>query len=93
MLLFCIKYYRGDDKIKSFIFDLIAPSADGEGKVSKNHAGLSAPVPRGRKGKKKLKEVKAPVATIEGAEWSLHEKYDPEVRDCGNCLFGYCFHL
>ncbi|KAK4318964.1 hypothetical protein Pmani_010052 [Petrolisthes manimaculis] len=25
ILLFCIRYYRGDDKIKGFIFDLIAP--------------------------------------------------------------------
>ena len=53
ILLFCLNMYRGDEKIKSFIWDLITPAEHGGSeKVGKNHSGLSGPVPRGRKGKK-----------------------------------------
>jgi len=51
-LLFSLQHYAGDDKIKMFIYDLISPAVDGREKDCKNHTGLSAPVPRGRKGKK-----------------------------------------
>ncbi|CAH1779419.1 unnamed protein product [Owenia fusiformis] len=54
ILMYSLKHYAGDDRIKSFILDLITPSADGSS--LKNHSGLSAPVPRGRKGKKLKKE-------------------------------------
>lgn len=50
-LLFSLQHYEGDDRIKSFIFDLISPSKDGQEKDYRNHTGLSAPVPRGRKGR------------------------------------------
>ena len=49
-LLYSLQHYNGDERIKGFIWDLINPSA--EGQDYKNHSGLSAPVPRGRKGKK-----------------------------------------
>ncbi|KAK7915970.1 hypothetical protein WMY93_011731 [Mugilogobius chulae] len=62
LLVYCLKHYKGDDKIKSFIWDLIAPTKDGqEDQILLNHSriscgclchSLSAPVPRGRKGKK-----------------------------------------
>ncbi len=53
ILLYCLNTYRGDEKIKSFIWDLITPREHGGGdRVSKNHSGLSGPVPRGRKGRK-----------------------------------------
>ena len=59
MLLYCSKCYNGDDRIKSFIWDLITPPAelnklpagDVEGRMS-NHMGLNNPVPRGRRRKK-----------------------------------------
>ncbi|XP_050399765.1 chromodomain-helicase-DNA-binding protein 9 isoform X2 [Patella vulgata] len=50
ILVCCLSYYKGDEKIKSFIWDLVSPHSDA---VLKNHKGLSAPVPRGRKGKSK----------------------------------------
>ena len=80
ILLYCIKFYKGDDKIKGFIFDLIAPTEDGETKVHRNHIGLSAPVPRGRKGKKKLREAKLVASLIEGSDWAKDEKFDPEIH-------------
>ncbi|TNN60402.1 Chromodomain-helicase-DNA-binding protein 7 [Liparis tanakae] len=52
LLAYCLLHYRGDENIKSFIWDLITPSADGTTKTLTNHSGLSTPVPRGRKGKK-----------------------------------------
>ena len=56
-LLFSLKHYEGDERIKKFILDLISPSEDGQEKNYKNHSGLSAPVPRGRKGRKAKKDV------------------------------------
>ncbi|CAJ1071406.1 chromodomain-helicase-DNA-binding protein 7 [Xyrichtys novacula] len=52
LLAYCLLHYRGDENIKSFIWDLITPSEDGTTKTLTNHSGLSTPVPRGRKGKK-----------------------------------------
>lgn len=79
VLLFCIRYYRGDDKIKGFIFDLIAPTSDGKTRMHHNHIGLSAPVPRGRKGKKKLREAKLIASHMEGADWAKQEKFDTDT--------------
>ncbi|KAL7978947.1 hypothetical protein Chor_013436 [Crotalus horridus] len=66
--------YGGDEKIKSFIWDLITPTENGQTRELQNHLGLSAPVPRGRKGKK----VKTQTSTfdIHKAEWL--RKYNPE---------------
>uniref|UniRef100_A0A3P9PJH5 Chromodomain helicase DNA binding protein 7 n=1 Tax=Poecilia reticulata TaxID=8081 RepID=A0A3P9PJH5_POERE len=52
LLAYCLLHYRGDENIKSFIWDLITPSEDGTTRTLTNHSGLSTPVPRGRKGKK-----------------------------------------
>uniref|UniRef100_A0A8C3HRV6 Chromodomain helicase DNA binding protein 9 n=1 Tax=Chrysemys picta bellii TaxID=8478 RepID=A0A8C3HRV6_CHRPI len=74
LLAYCLVHYRGDEKIKSFIWDLITPTEDGQTRELQNHLGLSAPVPRGRKGKK----VKTQASTfdIHKAEWL--RKYNPE---------------
>uniref|UniRef100_A0A8D2Q2P7 Chromodomain helicase DNA binding protein 9 n=1 Tax=Varanus komodoensis TaxID=61221 RepID=A0A8D2Q2P7_VARKO len=74
LLAYCLVHYRGDEKIKSFIWDLITPTEDGQTRELQNHLGLSAPVPRGRKGKK----VKTQASTfdIQKAEWL--RKYNPE---------------
>uniref|UniRef100_A0AAQ4QGG2 Chromodomain helicase DNA binding protein 7 n=1 Tax=Gasterosteus aculeatus aculeatus TaxID=481459 RepID=A0AAQ4QGG2_GASAC len=48
LLAYCLLHYRGDENIKSFIWDLITPSADGTTKTLTNHSGLSTPVPRGQ---------------------------------------------
>ena len=74
VLLYCVNQYKGDDKIKSFIWDLITPPEFGS-KMSKNHSGLSGPIPRGRRGHKKKKEDSG---IPEGIEWVSEEKYDME---------------
>ena len=53
-LLYSLKYYKGDDRIKGFIWDLVTMTLTNNGQEQdfRNHSGLSAPVPRGRKGKK-----------------------------------------
>nr|XP_018669889.1 chromodomain-helicase-DNA-binding protein 7 isoform X2 [Ciona intestinalis] len=58
VLMYCLKYYNGDEKIKFFMWDLITPSevALTTGIDLRNHEGLSAPVPRGRKGKRAKEE-------------------------------------
>ena len=79
ILLFCLNMYRGDEKIKSFIWDLITPAEHGGSeKVGKNHSGLSGPVPRGRKGRKAAQNSsnKAPSE----AGWVADQKYDCEMH-------------
>ncbi|KAK7945452.1 hypothetical protein WMY93_001180 [Mugilogobius chulae] len=67
LLAYCLLHYRGDENIKSFIWDLITPSEDGSTKTLTNHSGLSTPVPRGRKGKKG--KLPAPATQMPRAEW------------------------
>uniref|UniRef100_A0A671WJ05 Chromodomain helicase DNA binding protein 9 n=1 Tax=Sparus aurata TaxID=8175 RepID=A0A671WJ05_SPAAU len=74
LLSYCLVHYRGDDKIKSFMWDLIAPTEDGQTKELQNHLGLSAPVPRGRKGKKM--KTQSSSFDIHKAEWL--RKHNPE---------------
>ena len=54
ILLYSLQNYHGDENIKQFILDLIDPSKAKDLRLIdfKNHYGLAAPVPRGRKGKK-----------------------------------------
>ncbi|XP_077385171.1 chromodomain-helicase-DNA-binding protein 6 isoform X2 [Festucalex cinctus] len=77
LLVYCLKHYKGDDKIKSFIWDLISPSKEGQDQDQEllNHSGLSAPVPRGRKGNK----LKSPLSVpeLKNADWLAH--CNPEV--------------
>ena len=96
-LLYCVNSYKGDDKIKSFVWDLITPNEYSDKKVVKNHAGLSGPVPRGRKGKK-LKNASSKNDTSESGitapsgidvGWVSQEKYD--MQD--NLDKGYRKHL
>lgn len=44
LLAYCLVHYRGDDKIKSFMWDLIAPSEDGQTKELQNHLGTLQPL-------------------------------------------------
>lgn len=41
LLSYCLVHYRGDDKIKGFMWDLIAPTEDGRTKELQNHLGGS----------------------------------------------------
>lgn len=87
-LLYCLRFYRGDEKIRSFIWDLIAPSENGEQKISRNHHGLKDPVPRGIRNKNKnKKDGKGGIlgkdnrhpALTDPNHWSKSEKYDGDI--------------
>nr|XP_015209125.1 PREDICTED: chromodomain-helicase-DNA-binding protein 7 isoform X1 [Lepisosteus oculatus]XP_015209126.1 PREDICTED: chromodomain-helicase-DNA-binding protein 7 isoform X1 [Lepisosteus oculatus]XP_015209127.1 PREDICTED: chromodomain-helicase-DNA-binding protein 7 isoform X1 [Lepisosteus oculatus] len=67
VLVYCLNHYKGDENIKSFIWDLITPTEDGQTRALQNHSGLSAPVPRGRKGKKVKTQAAQPF--IQQADW------------------------
>uniref|UniRef100_A0A674D0M4 Chromodomain helicase DNA binding protein 6 n=1 Tax=Salmo trutta TaxID=8032 RepID=A0A674D0M4_SALTR len=75
LLVYCVRHYMGDDKIKSFIWDLITPAKDGHKQDLQNHSGLSAPVPRGRKGKKLKNQLSVP--EMKHADWLVN--CNPEV--------------
>ncbi|XP_066558180.1 chromodomain-helicase-DNA-binding protein 6-like isoform X1 [Amia ocellicauda] len=75
LLVYCVRHYKGDDKIRSFIWDLITPTKDGNNQALQNHSGLSAPVPRGRKGKKLKNQLCQP--EMKNADWLVN--CNPEV--------------
>lgn len=39
LLVYCLRHYKGDDKIKSFIWDLISPTKEGHDQALLNHSG------------------------------------------------------
>lgn len=39
LLAYCLLHYRGDENIKSFIWDLITPTEDGQSRTLTNHSG------------------------------------------------------
>ncbi|XP_077502433.1 chromodomain helicase DNA binding protein kismet isoform X3 [Amblyomma americanum] len=90
VLLYCLRHYKGDEKIKGFIWDLIAPTEDGETRIHKNHSGLSAPVPRGRKGKKLKNGKGEPDSPDMLADWARDDQYNPDLLLCDD---GYRKHL
>ncbi|XP_072357655.1 chromodomain-helicase-DNA-binding protein 8-like isoform X4 [Scyliorhinus torazame] len=75
ILVYCLLHYRGDEKIKGFIWDLITPTENGKTKELQNHSGLSAPVPRGRKGKKIKNQSSS--FDVQKAVWI--RKYNPDI--------------
>ncbi|XP_013200500.2 chromodomain-helicase-DNA-binding protein 7 isoform X1 [Amyelois transitella] len=84
IVLYCLRHYKGDEKIRNFIWDLIEPCENGEVTISRNHSGLHNPVPRGRNAKKKNKPKDVPkLSDIQKWEdpnhWSSIEKYDCEA--------------
>ena len=42
ILVYCLNHYKGDENIKSFIWDLITPTADGQTRALVNHSGRSS---------------------------------------------------
>ncbi|CAK1549851.1 unnamed protein product [Leptosia nina] len=84
IVLFCLRHYKGDEKIRNFIWDLIEPCENGEVTISRNHSGLHNPVPRGRNAKKKNRLKDVPKQNDlqrweDPNHWSSHEKYDCEA--------------
>ena len=73
-LVYSLQRYAGDEDIKIFVWELINP---GGSKISQGHSGLSAPVPRGRKGKKSKNVGRNSIP--EGASWAQEEKFDAEM--------------
>ncbi|XP_024124936.1 chromodomain-helicase-DNA-binding protein 6 isoform X4 [Oryzias melastigma] len=74
LLVYCLKHYKGDDKIKSFIWDLIAPSKEGQDQALLNHS-----VPRGRKGKKLKNQLTVPEQ--KNADWLVHCNPEMVLQD------------
>ncbi|XP_068598106.1 chromodomain-helicase-DNA-binding protein 6 [Brachionichthys hirsutus] len=79
LLVYCLRHYKGDDKIKSFIWDLISPTKDGQDQALLNHSGLSAPVPRGRKGKRLKSQLHVP--EVKNVDWLAHCNPEAVLKD------------
>ena len=75
-LVYSLQRYAGDEDIKTFVWDLITPKEFGGSKITQGHTGLSAPVPRGRKGKKSKNTGRSSIP--DGSSWAQEEKYDAE---------------
>ncbi|XP_068621168.1 chromodomain-helicase-DNA-binding protein 7 isoform X2 [Battus philenor] len=84
IVLYCLRHYKGDEKIRNFIWDLIEPCENGEVTISRNHSGLHNPVPRGRNAKKKNRLKDIPKLNDlqkweDPGHWSSIDKYDCEA--------------
>ncbi|CAD0196208.1 unnamed protein product [Chrysodeixis includens] len=84
IVLYCLRHYKGDEKIRNFIWDLIEPCENGEVTISRNHSGLHNPVPRGRNAKKKNRPKDLPKSNDlqkweDTSHWSSTEKYDCDL--------------
>ncbi|XP_075992221.1 chromodomain helicase DNA binding protein kismet [Anticarsia gemmatalis] len=84
IVLYCLRHYKGDEKIRNFIWDLIEPCENGEVTISRNHSGLHNPVPRGRNAKKKNRPKDLPKPNDlqkweDSNHWSSTDKYDCET--------------
>ncbi|CAG0886234.1 unnamed protein product [Cyprideis torosa] len=86
VLLYCAQMYRGDEEIRNFVFDLIAP-ASAEKVISSSHEGLSNPAPhRGRRSRKGrppkdrdgMGDGTPPLTPLPKEGWAADEKYDCE---------------
>jgi hypothetical protein len=74
ILVYALQHYHGDEAIKQFIIDLIDPSKSND---FKNHHGLAAPVPRGRKSKKlddQTQNGAQESSNILDSEWKRHSE-------------------
>uniref|UniRef100_A0A0K2SWV2 Chromodomain-helicase-DNA-binding protein 7 n=1 Tax=Lepeophtheirus salmonis TaxID=72036 RepID=A0A0K2SWV2_LEPSM len=81
ILLYCLNTYKGDEKIKGFVWDLISPYDSSADKICKNHSGLSGPVPRGNRKNRKIKRERGDDDSVgssntDGINWVSDEKYD-----------------
>ena len=84
ILLYCLHHYRGDDKVKSFIRELIKTSAVKERLPSEERDATYSPVVtpskgrgRGKKGRGTKNTNKSATALFEvGSEW---RSIDPET--------------
>jgi len=77
ILLYCLHSYKGDEKIKSFVWDLIIPP-EGTSKTGDDaNANTSS---RGRKPKSAPPIIRKPIAEeIVDAEWPKEAKNDPLI--------------
>lgn len=86
ILLYCLRYYRGDEKIRSFIWDLITPLENGE-KVKNVSVGTNARNSRQKKkgGGGRVREGRETRGSIinggpsDPNHWSNAEKYDGDI--------------
>ena len=74
ILLYCLQNYKGDEKIKQFVWDLITPT-DLNNEQLKN-SSEDSPTPRGRKSKKNKKTVAEELSI---SDWTRDDRYNPEV--------------
>ena len=66
-LLYCVNTYRGDEKLKSFTWELITPAG---------HHASDKSQEKSKKAKKSKKGQEN--GELEGFEWIANEKYDME---------------
>lgn len=84
IVAFALKNYHGDETIKQFILDLIDPSKSNFD-VLKNHQGLAAPVPRGRK-PRKTETAATANGDADGATPAANDESSKVGEEGGNIL-------
>lgn len=75
IVAFALKNYHGDETIRQFILDLVDPSKSNFDAL-KNHEGLAAPIPRGRKSRKNGEEAESGAGEKESEEATVGSIWD-----------------
>lgn len=78
IVAFALKNYHGDETIKQFVLDLIDPSKSNFDAL-RNHQGLAAPIPRGRKSRAPAAAAKTESSTTVNGD----EKPKAELESAG----------
>lgn len=85
ILVYCLQNYKGDEKIKSFVWDLIAPPSSTDSQQDGDKSGmpnssqsLNSPPSKGRK-PKKGKKGNAAEDIASSTDWARDVRYNPEL--------------
>lgn len=88
ILLYCLRSYRGDEKVRSFIWDLITPVENGEKVTSMSNSEVANRIRREQKKKSRVRETRGSANNMsinnlnspdDPNHWSNAEKYDGDI--------------
>lgn len=85
ILLYCLRYFRGDEKIRSFIWDLITPVENGEkiktipSNATSRNSRQSKKKSRVREGARETRGSANNGGITDPNHWSQAEKYDGDI--------------
>lgn len=82
ILLFALQNYKGDEKVKSFILDLITPPSERNLELEAEKLFLQHEFydPKSRRSKKCKQLSRTVLEELESLDWAKNDKYNPDVH-------------